>query len=189
MSRWYRAYTGTVTDEKLAEAALVAGCSRSVAIAGWHCLLESAANRNNCGSFDATPRRVAAVLCEPTAVIESLFAAFDELGLIGQGAVKSWKKRQFQSDDSKDRVAKFRERKRRETANVTACNSDVTPPDTETDTYKKSSNEDSSAEPTERPLTAKEIVEAWNERMAPQGFPPVRRLTGTRQRQLNARLR
>jgi hypothetical protein len=46
-----------------------------------------------------------------------------------------------------------------------------------------------SAEPTDPPLTAKEIVEAWNERMAPQGFPPVKRLTGTRQRQLTARLR
>lgn len=46
-----------------------------------------------------------------------------------------------------------------------------------------------SAEPTNPPLTAKEVVEAWNERMAPQGFPAVKRITGTRQRQLVARLR
>ena len=32
MSRWYRAYEGTVTDAKLGEAALIAECSRSVAI-------------------------------------------------------------------------------------------------------------------------------------------------------------
>lgn len=190
MSRWYRAYEGTVTDAKLGEAALIAECSRSVAIAAWHCLLESAASRNNCGTFDATPRRVAVILCEPPAKIELLFAAFDELGLIGQGAVKSWSRRQFQSDDSKERVRKHRAKKRRETANVTACNGDVTPPDTETDTYKKSSNEDSSAvTPTQPPLTASEVVEAWNERMVPQGFPAVRRLTATRQRQLKARLR
>lgn len=50
-----------------------------------------------------------------------------------------------------------------------------------------SPNGDSSAEPP--PLTVDEIVEAWNERMAPQGFPAVRRLTGTRLRQLKARLR
>lgn len=48
---------------------------------------------------------------------------------------------------------------------------------------------DVSAEPTERPLTSTEIVEAWNQRMVPQGFPAVKRLTGTRQRQLKARLR
>lgn len=194
MSRWYRAYTGTVTDDKLAEAALVAGCSRSVAIAGWHCLLESAANRNNCGSFDATPRRIAAVLCEPLATIEALFDAFGELGLIENSAVASWKKRQFQSDDSKDRVARHREKKLRETANVTVGNGDVTPPDTETDTYKKSSNEDSSsgddAPPDfDPPLTVREIVDGWNQRMVPQGFPAVQRITGTRERHLKARIR
>lgn len=196
-NRWYRAYTGTVTDDKLAEAALVAGCSRSVAIAGWHCILESAANRNNCGSFDATPRRIAAVLCEPLATVEALVAAFDELALITNGAVAAWKKRQFQSDDSAERVAKYREKKRRETvtnddsnANVTACNGDVTPPETETDTYKKaSSNEDVSVEPTPKPLTKSEVIEAWQGRMVPQGFPAIRKLTGQRERLLNARLR
>jgi hypothetical protein len=189
VSRWYRAYEGTVTDAKLGEAALIAEVSRSVAIAAWHCLLESAASRNNSGSFDATSRRVSVILCEPPAKIEALFAAFDELGLIGNGAVRSWKKRQFQSDDSKERVRKHRAKKRQETPDVTVCNGDVTPPDTETETYKRSSNEDSSAEPTERPLTEDEIVEAWNQRMVPQGFPAVRRMTNTRQRQLKARLR
>jgi hypothetical protein len=52
-----------------------------------------------------------------------------------------------------------------------------------------SSNEDSSAEPTEKPLTAEEIVEAWNDRMVPQGFPPVKKLTDTRRKQIRARIR
>jgi hypothetical protein len=43
MTRWYRAYAGTIKDDKLAEAAVVAGCSRSVVIATWHAILESAA--------------------------------------------------------------------------------------------------------------------------------------------------
>lgn len=191
MSRWYRAYEGTVTDAKLAEAALVANVSRSVAIAAWHCLLESAAGRNNCGSYDATPRRIAAILGEPVPAIDTLFAAFDELGMIGEGAIKAWKQRQFQSDDSKERVRKHRAKKRQETANVTAGNADVTSPDTETESYKKEpSNEGLSAvTPTPAPLTVNEIVEAWNERMVPQGFPAVRRLTETRKRQLKARLR
>lgn len=189
MTRWYRAYEGTVTDAKLGEAALIAGCSRSVAIAAWHCLLESAAVRNNCGSFDATPRRVAVILCETPAQIETLFAAFEEIGLIGDGAVRAWKRRQFQSDDSKERVRKHRAKKRQETANVTVGNGDVTLPYTETETYNGSSNEDSSAEPTEKPLTKHEIIEAWQTRMVPQGFPAIRKITGQRERQLNARLK
>lgn len=189
MNRWYRAYEGTVTDAKLGEAALIAGVSRSVAIAAWHCLLESAATRNNCGSFDSTPRRVAVILCEPPASIDALFAAFDELGMIGEGAVKSWKKRQFQSDDSRERVAKHRAKKRQETDNVTVGNGDVTPPYTETETYKKSSNEDSSAEPTEQPLTVDEVVEAWNSTAGRLGLTLVKKLTRERQQRTSARIR
>lgn len=142
MTRWYRAYEGTVTDAKIGEAAMIAGCSRSVAIAGWHCLLESAATRNNCGSYDATSRRIAVILCEPLAAIEALMAAFDELGMTGEGAVKAWKRRQYQSDDSRERVAKHRAKKRQINANVTVGNGDVTPPETDTETYLGSSNED-----------------------------------------------
>jgi hypothetical protein len=98
VSRWYRAYEGTVTDAKLAEAAMVADVSRAVSIAAWHCLLESAACVNNCGSYGTTPRRVSIILFEPPERVEALFAAYAELGLIGDGAVLSWKKRQYQHE-------------------------------------------------------------------------------------------
>lgn len=193
MSRWYRAYAGTVTDAKLAEAALIAEVSRSVSIAAWHCLLESAAERNNCGSYDATARRVSVILCEPPSAIEKLLAAFDELGLIGSGAVRAWKKRQFQSDDSKERVRRHRDKKRQETADVTACNGDVTSPYTETETEAEkigSTKEvDSSAEPTEEPLSAEEVVEAWNDTAGRCGLPPVKKLTRERLQRVNARIR
>ena len=52
---------------------------------------------------------------------------------------------------------------------------------------ESSSSEDVSAEPT--PLSEKEVLEAWAERMVPQGFPAVRKMTETRRRQLRARLR
>jgi hypothetical protein len=48
---------------------------------------------------------------------------------------------------------------------------------------------DLSAEPTDPPLTESEILEAWEVRMVPQGFPAVRKMTGQRKRQLQARLR
>lgn len=143
MSRWYRAYEGTVTDAKLGESALVAEVSRSVAIAAWHCILESAASVNNCGSFDTSPRRVAVILCEPPAKIEGLFAAFSEVGLICDGGVKSWKKRQFESDSSTERSRKHR--KNKSNCDATLQEQEATPPETETETESKSSNDDTAS--------------------------------------------
>jgi uncharacterized protein YdaU (DUF1376 family) len=53
----------------------------------------------------------------------------------------------------------------------------------------ESSNEDLSVEPTEKPLTKSEVIGAWQDRMVPLGFPPIRKMTGQRERQLNARLK
>jgi len=52
-----------------------------------------------------------------------------------------------------------------------------------------SSNEDVSAEPTAKPLTKQEVIDAWQTRMVPQGFPKIEKLTGQRERMLNARLK
>lgn len=135
MTRWYRAYSGIVKDDKLAEVAVIAGCSRSVAIASWHAILESAADSQDGGRFDTTPRRVAAVLGEPASVIDAVFTAMAELGMIGDGAVTAWKKRQFESDNSTERSRKHREAKRN--GDATLQQQDATPPDTDTDTEKK----------------------------------------------------
>jgi hypothetical protein len=52
-----------------------------------------------------------------------------------------------------------------------------------------SSNEDVSAEPTVRPLTKQEVLDAWHERMVPLGFPRIAKMTGDRERKLRARLK
>jgi uncharacterized protein YdaU (DUF1376 family) len=52
----------------------------------------------------------------------------------------------------------------------------------------ESPNGDMSAE-ADAPLTETEVLEAWQARMVPQGFPPVRKMTTARKRQLRARLR
>lgn len=100
MSRWYRAYEGTVTDAKLAEAAMAADVSRALSVATWHAILEGAACQNNCGTHALSARRIAVIFCEPVERIEALLAAFDEIGLTADGAVASWKKRQFQAGKS-----------------------------------------------------------------------------------------
>jgi hypothetical protein len=183
MSRWYRAYEGTVTDAKLAEAAMVAGCSRSVSIAAWHCLLESAACKNNCGGYETTARRVAIILCEPADGITALFAAFDEIGLTVEGAISSWKKRQHESDSSTKRTRKWREKKAQETAECDGGDGDETSrdgPETEEEEEDLSSDEDSSSgdEPTLKPEHVFEFYQSMARdigRPVPRDFTPERR--------------
>jgi hypothetical protein len=49
--------------------------------------------------------------------------------------------------------------------------------------------EDLSAGLIPAPLTKKEVIEAWQERMVPRGFPAIRKMTAQRERQLAARLK
>lgn len=109
--QWYRAYDGTVADPKLAEVALLAGVSKSVAVASWHAILENACSVGNGGEIDITPRRVAVLLSEPIPSIEAVFQAFEEVGLVNESAVTNWSKRQYQSDKSTDRVRRHRRKK------------------------------------------------------------------------------
>lgn len=112
MSRWYRAYEGTVTDPKLSEAAMEAGTSRSVAIAAWHLILENACSLNDGGRIEVSPRRIAAALCEPLAPIEMLHSSFVALGLISGTHVAAWARRQFESDSSTERSQRHRAKKK-----------------------------------------------------------------------------
>lgn len=185
MSRWYRAYEGTVTDAKLGEAALVAEVSRSVSIAAWHCVLESAACVNNCGSIDTTPRRVAVVLCEPPARIEALFAAFTELGLLSGSCVTAWKKRQFESDKSTERSRKHRQAKGN--SDATLQQQEATPPETETETEVLSSNEDSPSGD-EPKLTPEHVFEGYRTLAAELGLAVPRDLTPERRQLVKGRI-
>jgi hypothetical protein len=189
MSRWYRAYEGTVTDAKLAEAAMVADVSRAVSIAAWHCLLESAANVNNCGSYEITPRRVSVILFEPPAKVEALFAAYAELGLIGDGVVLAWKKRQHESDSSAERTRKWREKKRQETAECDGGDEDETSrdaPEAETETEELEPEGSCASGDALKP---EHVVSVWNDQIAPAlGKQKVRVLTPERRARLKARI-
>lgn len=167
MSRWYRAYEGTVTDSKLSEVALIASTSRSVVIATWHAILENCAGMNEGGRFDITPRRVAAALVEPVEAIELVFSGLSEVGLICDGAVCAWSKRQFESDNSTERSRKRRERQCN--ADATLLQRCATPPDTETDTEteKKDSGADA---PSDWPSNFREVFwETYPRKVGKQG--------------------
>jgi hypothetical protein len=159
---WYRAWVGACSDEKITEAKLVSELPRSVLIALWHALLESACRDEAEGAYSATPRRLAAVLEEPVARIEAGLAAFAEVGLIRDGAVVAWAKRQtfsYTPSSVAERQRRHREklRQRSETSAEAAKNAEgvtrvtpvtdrhvtsrrVTPPDSETETELSSSS-------------------------------------------------
>lgn len=141
MSRWYRAYVGTATDPKIGGLALRANTSRSVVIAAWHIILESAADANAGGETGIDEFAIAAALGEPLEVVERIMAAFALADMFKDGKVKAWARRQYESDTSSDRTKKWRERNKNVSpqigdVTVTSQERSVTPPDTETDTYK-----------------------------------------------------
>jgi hypothetical protein len=176
MSRWYRAYEGTVSDPKLHEVALVAEVKRSVAIAVWHTLLESCASEQ-AGQFTIPPRRIAIILDETTATIEKVLAALEEVGLIKKTSVVHWSDRQFIADTSTERVRKFREKKKAaaESDAQNADNLDETfqkrfrnAPYTETETYTETD--------TEHTKSAREAEIDFPDRpdLTPRGFVELR---------------
>ena len=96
-----------------------------------------------------------------------------------------WEKRQYKSDNSADRVKKHREKRNGE-CNV-SCNVTETPPDTETDTDTETDKKDMSSD--DDRVSVKDIVEAWNELAEAKGLAKVVRVTDTRRKQIQARIK
>lgn len=96
-----------------------------------------------------------------------------------------WDKRQYKSDNSADRVKKHREKRNGE-CNV-SCNVTETPPDTETDTDTETDKKDMSSD--DDRVSVKDIVEAWNELAEAKGLAKVVKITDTRRKQIQARIK
>jgi hypothetical protein len=141
MNRWYRAYVGTCTDRKLASVALRANVSKSVVIASWHLILESAAESNAGGVTSIDEFDIAAALGEPLESIQGVIAMLRIVGLFADGQVTAWKKRQYETDrtdaTNAERQRRFKERKRLGNGTVTERKRPET--ETETETDKKES--------------------------------------------------
>lgn len=170
MTRWYRRYVGTVSDPKIAEVALVAECSRSVVVAAWDMILESAAEVNDSGRFRATSRNVAATLGESCATVERVFAALGAIGMVADGVVLAWSKRQFCSDSSTERSRRHRDAKKKteqiqsgsspqQDATLQGRCATVPDTDSETDTETEKKKEESTR-PSESDAAREEMVAA-----------------------------
>jgi hypothetical protein len=130
--KWYRAYVGTTTDKKLGAIALRAGVSRSVVVASWHVILESAADANAGGECQCDEFDVSAALGEPLEAIQRVMVCFAEANMFRDGRVTAWQRRQYESDSSAERTKQWRDRNKQ--APRRPCDVTVTPPDTESDT-------------------------------------------------------
>lgn len=140
MSRWFRHYAGLMRDEKLVRVSLKANQPIERVVWVWGAILESAAEINDAGRFDFDAVEAAYFLrtdeCNVTCILETLHVT----KRIGDGRVLQWGKRQFISDSSAPRVAKHREKKKKEktlrNVTVTECNAPESETYTESETDK-----------------------------------------------------
>lgn len=145
MSRWFRHYAGMMRDEKLVAVAIRAKQPVERVIWIWGAILESASEIDDGGRFEVDPIEVAYFLRTDEADVVAVFDALATAGRLADGVVVKWSDRQYQSDKSAERQARYRERKQGKdrhgdngtvTGDVTPPSRDavVTPQDTDTDT-------------------------------------------------------
>lgn len=161
MSRWLRLYPGTMRDPKFVSVALRTGQKKHLVVFVWLCILESASEMQAGGAYRLDPREVANFLeCRPIDVT-LILAGFEQDGLIGEGRVTKWGKRQYESEDGEplsgaERTRLYRERQRDEsvttrdeavTAAVTSASHNVTPEaEAESQTERKIAADDARAD-------------------------------------------
>lgn len=147
---WFRWHNGTVTDPKLALIAKKSEQSRPVVLAVWAALLEQANQAEDRGDItDFDLETIAVALDIEEDAIHAVIGAMSAKGMIKEGRLTAWDKRQPVREDAtvSARVQAYRERKRQEetTSNDTKRDethgnaakrneTPVTPLDSDTDT-------------------------------------------------------
>jgi len=143
-------------DEKLVSVAVKSRQPVERVIWVWGALLESASEINDGGRYEFDAAEAAYFLRADEADIVAVTTALEAAGRVADGRVVKWGARQYQSDKSAERQARYRERKRaqgsdgdgekplgdarkgvikeRGDGQVTSRDAVVTPPDTDTDT-------------------------------------------------------
>lgn len=186
---WFRTYNRMVDDEKLR---LLAFEDR------WHfmalCCLK------NEGLLDEPDgelrrRKIAVRMGLQVRELEEVGRRLREVELIDDNLSPiKWDDLQRPSDNSSERVKKFRQKqrdskpKRDVTVTETDGNAKSNALEVEVESELSSSNEDVSSRD-DRPLTRDEVLGAWADRLVPLGFPAVRKMTPAREKQLRARLK
>ena len=141
MTGWFRWWNGAFNDAKFGLVALRAKRSVPDVLAVWIALLEHAAQAADRGAIDdCRPEEIAWHLRIEDSAVESIIAAMTDRGMIKDGRIEAWERRQPAREDAvnagskpvSQRVSEHRERNRKEresarNADVTQCNAGVTP--------------------------------------------------------------
>ncbi len=112
MTRWFRHYAGMMRDEKLVAVAIRAKQPVHLVTWVWGAILESAAEKDDAGLYEVDAAEVAYFLRTDEADIRAILDALADAGRLAGGAVVKWGDRQYQSDKSAERQARYRERRR-----------------------------------------------------------------------------
>lgn len=127
---WFRWYHNTASDPKFQVIARRSKRPKCEVIAVWACLLEYTSQEQDRGSLAGLDHEtIAATVDIDDESAEAIIAAMEAKGLISDGRIAAWERRQpKREDDSRDRVRAYRERKKEiGNASVTQGNAPVTP--------------------------------------------------------------
>lgn len=176
--QWFRLYHRIVDDEKLR---LLAFEDR------WHfvalCCLKGDGLLDE-PDDSLRQRKIAVKLGVQVRELEEIGRRLQEVGLIDESlSPVAWDELQYRSDNSSERVKKYREKQKRN-ASKRVSNVSVTGQETDTDTDIEPKG---SCETGVSPVRPSEIIEAWNITAADLGLPRVVKLTADRKRKLAAR--
>lgn len=180
--QWFRLYSRMVDDEKLR---LLAFEDR------WHfvalCCLKSSGLLDE-PDTDLRSRKIAVKLGVQVRELEEISRRLREVDLIDDELNPvAWDDLQYRSDNSTDRVKKFREKQRcnkvKRDGNVS-----VTVQETETETETELEPKGSCASDDAPSLKPEHVSEEWNKLAPKLGKPKVRTLTPERRQLLKARI-
>ena len=197
MSRWFRHYAGMMRDEKLVAVAIRSKQPVERVMWVWGAILESAAEIEDAGRYELDAAEAAYFLRADEADICAVLTALANAGRVADGAVVKWGDRQYLSDKSSERQARYRERMRSKDRHGDAQEeqSDVTPPSPqrhvtpqETETEEETDKKDNKAIAlsSAKPDLAEAMVEIYHE-IGAGIWPMVSKITAARRSHANRR--
>jgi hypothetical protein len=181
--QWFRLYHRIVDDEKLR---LLAFEDR------WHfvalCCLKASGLLDE-PDGELRNRKIAVKLGVQVRELDEISRRLREVDLVDDDLNPiAWDELQYRSDNSTERVHKYREKQRRNGVKRRG-NVSVTGQETETESETEeelASNDASASEPDA--LKPEHFVESWNALAPRYGLPPIRALTPERRKKLRARI-
>jgi len=114
MSRWFRHYAGMARDDKLVRIAIRTKQTIERVVWVWSAILESAAEKDDAGHYEIDCAEIAYFLRADEADIRAVVNALTDAAHVDTTTVVKWGDRQFISDRSAERQARYRERQKRE---------------------------------------------------------------------------